>query len=128
MPRRWLEELTDVANEEDVGSESLRRVSLIKGFEDPAVFCQRQSFRGRAATGESPGSASTVMGRASRKVMHEGAVRGRRDRWKDLAGPAGKTQKRKGSRRQIKGVHGVLPDREEVVRECQRGHHADQKP
>ena len=44
-PRRWLEELTDVPNEEDVGSDSLRRVSLIKGVEDPAVLCQRRSFR-----------------------------------------------------------------------------------
>ena len=31
--------------------------------------------------------------------------------------PAGKTPKTKGRRRHVKGVHGVLPDREEVVRE-----------
>ena len=30
--------------------------------------------------------------------------------------PAGKNQKTKGRRRQVKGVHGVLLDREEVVR------------
>ena len=62
--------------------------------------------------------------------MHEGAVRhGRSGRWKDPAGAgrdglwrmvvalASKTPKTKGRRRQVEGVHGVLPDREEVVRE-----------
>ena len=32
--------------------------------------------------------------------------------------PAGKTPKTKGRRRHVKGVHGVLPDREEVVTPC----------
>ena len=31
--------------------------------------------------------------------------------------PVGKTPKTKGRRRKVKGVHGVLPDWEEVVRE-----------
>ena len=31
-------------------------------------------------------------------------------------GPSGKTPKTKGRRRQVEGVHGVLPGREEVVR------------
>ena len=31
--------------------------------------------------------------------------------------PTGKTPKTKGRRRQVEGVHGVLPDREDVVRE-----------
>ena len=61
-------------NEEDVGPDSLRRVGLIEGVEYPTVLCQLRSFRQRDATGVSPGSSSTV-GRASRKVMHEGAVR-----------------------------------------------------
>ena len=30
--------------------------------------------------------------------------------------PAGKTPMTKGGRRQVEGVHGVIPDREEVVR------------
>ena len=42
---------------------------------------------------------------------------------------AGKTQKTKGRGRQVEGVHGVLPDREEVVRERrQKGRHAGQTP
>ena len=122
-PRRWLEELTDVPNQEDVGSDSLRRVSVIKGVEDLAVLCQRRSFRQRDATGESPGSSSTVVGRASRKVMHEGAVRvvaeGAGGRTLPVPGgtacggvvtaPAGKTPKTKGRRRQVFGVHGASP-------------------
>ena len=55
--------------------------------------------------------------------------------------PAGKTPKTKGRKRKVKGVHRVLPDREEVVREdvnkdamqiryhsrgvCDEGHGAD---
>ena len=69
------------------------------------------------------------------RVMAEGAggrtlpVRGRDGLWRSDHAPAGKTPKTKGRRRQVKGVHGILPDREEVVRGvCQRGHHADQKP
>ena len=130
-PRRWLEELKDVPNEEDVGSGGLRRVGLIKGVEDPAVLCQRRRFRQRDATGESPSSSSTVVGRVSRKVMHEGDVRVMAEeaggRTLPVLGgtacggvviaPASKTPKTKGRRRQVKGVHWVLPDREEVVRE-----------
>ena len=118
-------------NEEDVGSDSLRRVSLIKVVQDPAVLCQRRSFRQIDATGESPNSSSIVVGRASRKVIHEGAV-GTMAEWAGgrtlrvpggtacggvVMAPAGKTPKTKGRRRQVKGVHGVLPDREDVVRE-----------
>ena len=63
--------------------------------------------------------------------MHEGAVRvmaeGAGGRTLLVPGgtacggvvmaPAGKAPKTKGRRRQVKGVHGVLPDREEAVRE-----------
>ena len=81
----------------------------------------------------SPGSSSIEVGRASRKVMHEGAVRvmaeGAGGRTLLVRGgtacggvvmaPVDKTPKTKGRRRQVKGVYGVLPD---------RGHHADQIP
>ena len=33
-----------------------------------------------------------------------------------VVAPAGKTPQTKGGRRQVEGVHGVIPDREEVVR------------
>ena len=117
-------------NEEDVGPDSLRRVSLIKD-EFPAVLSQRRRFRQGGVTGVSPGNSSIVVGRASRKVMREGAVRvmavGAGGRTLLVPGgttcggvfmaPAGKTPKTKSRRRQVKGVHGVLPDREEIVRE-----------
>ena len=46
-----------------------------------------------------------------------------------VVAPAGKTPKTKGGRRQVKGVHGVFPDREEVVRESvNKDANADQKP
>ena len=75
----------------------------------------------------SPNSSSDKVGRASRKVMHEGAIRvmaegasGRTLPVPACGGvvmaPTGKTSKTKGRRRQVKGVFGVLSDREEVVR------------
>ena len=118
-------------DEENVGLDCLQRVCLIEGVEDPAVLCQRRSFRQGNATGVSPACSSTVVERASRKVVHEGAVRvmakgagGRAlpvTRRTACGGvvmaPAGKTPKTKGRRQQVKGAHGVLPDWEEVVRE-----------
>ena len=79
----------------------------------------------------SQGSSGIVVGRASGEAMHEGAVRvmakgaGRRPlpvtRGTACGGkviaPAGKTPKTKGRGRQVKRAHGVVLDREEVVRE-----------
>ena len=120
-----------MANEEHVGPDSMRGVCLIKRVENPAVLSQHRSIRQGDATGVSPNSSSVKVGRASRKVMHEGAVHviteGAGGRTLPVPGgtacgrvvmaPAGKSPKTKGRRRQVKGVHGVLPDREEVVRE-----------
>ena len=78
----------------------------------------------------SPSSPGVAMRRASRKVMHEGAVRvmaeGAGGRTLPMTrgtacgrvvmAPAGKTPKMEDRRRQVEGVHGVLPGREEVVR------------
>ena len=98
----------------------------------PAVLSQHRGIGQGDATGVSPGSTSVELGRASRKMMHEGAVRV----MAELAGgrtlpvtrgtasggvvmsPAGKTPKTKGRR---KGVHWVF-DREEVVRESVNEH------
>ena len=63
-------------------------------------------------------------------MMHEGAIRVMAEGASGRALPvtrgtacggvvmatAGKTPKTKGGRRQVEGVHGVIPDREEVVR------------
>ena len=67
--------VTDVDNETDVGPDSLRSVCLIKWIENPAVLSQHRGIGQGDATGVSPGSTSVVVGRASRKMMHEGAVR-----------------------------------------------------
>ena len=63
----------------------------------------------------SPNSTSVEVGRASRNVMHEGAVRVMAEDagGRTLPVPGGTA----GRRRQVKGVHDVLPHREEVVRE-----------
>ena len=73
-PRRWLELVTNVSNEEDVGPDSLRRVCLIEAVEYPTVLCQRRSFR-QGDAGVSPGCSSVAVEGASGKVRHEGAVR-----------------------------------------------------
>ena len=126
-----IELVTNVANDEDVGPDSMRGVCLIEGVDFPTVLRQHRGFRQGDATGVSPSNTSTVVGRASRKVMHEGAIR---VMVKGVGGralpvtkgtacggmfmaPAGKTPKTKGRRKKVKGVHGVLPDWEEVVRE-----------
>ena len=136
-PRRWLELVTDVANEKDAGPDSLRSVCLVERVKDPAVLSQHRSIGQGDATGMSPSSSSVAVRRTSRKMMHEGADRvmakgagGRAllvTRGTACGGvvmaPAGKTPKTNGRGRQVEGVHGVLPDREEVVRECQQGRH-----
>ena len=123
--------VANVSNKEDVGPDSMRRICLVEGVEHPTVLCQRRNFRQGDTTGVSPGCSSAVVERASRKVMHKGAVRvmakgagGRTlpvTRGTACGGvvmaPAGKTLKTKGRGRQVKGAHGVVPDREEVVRE-----------
>ena len=128
----------DVANEKDVGPDSLRGVCLIEKVEDPAVLSQHRGIGQGDATGMSRSCRSVAVRRASRKMMHEGAVRvmaegaSRRalpvTRGTAYGGvvmaPAGKTPETKGRRRQVEGVHGVLPDREEVVRGRQQGRHA----
>ena len=62
-------------DEENVGLDSLWCVCLIEGVEDPAVLCQRRSFRQGNAKGVSPACSSTMVERASRWVVHEGSVR-----------------------------------------------------
>ena len=74
-PRRWLELVTDVASEKDVGPDSLRGLCLIERVEDPAVLSQHRGIGQGGATGMSPSSLSVAVRRASRKMMHEGAVR-----------------------------------------------------
>ena len=119
-----------MANEKDVGPESLRRVCLIERVEDPAVLSQHRGIGQGDVTGMSPSSPSVAVRRVSRKMMHEGALRDMAEGASGRAllvtrgtacggvvmAPAGKTPKTKGRRRQVEGVHGVLPDREEVVR------------
>ena len=75
----------------------------------------------------SPSSPSVAVRRASRKMMHEGAVRVMAEGASGSSLPvtsgtacgrvvvaaAGQDPK---DERQVEGVHGVLPDREEVVR------------
>ena len=39
-PKQWLELVTDMANEKDVGRDCLRCVCLIERVEDPAVLSQ----------------------------------------------------------------------------------------
>ena len=126
----------------DVGPDCLRGVCLIERVEDPAVLSQHRGIGQGDATGMSPSGPSVAVRRASGKMMHEGAVRvvtegagGRTlpmTRGTPCGGvvmaPAGKTPKTKGRRRQVEGVHGVLPDREEVVRRRQQGRHAGQTP
>ena len=130
-PRRWLELVTDMANEKDVGPDSLRGVCLIERVEDPAVLSQHRGIGQGDATGMSPSSPSVAVRRASRKMMHDRAVRVMAEGASGRAlpvtrgtacggvvmAPAGKTPKTKGRRRKVKGVHGVLLDWEEVVRE-----------
>ena len=70
-----MEEITnDVANEEDVGPDGLWSVFLFERVENPAVLSQHRSI-GQGDATVSPSSSSVVVGRASRKMMHEGAVR-----------------------------------------------------
>ena len=120
----------DMANEKDVGPDCLRGNCLIERVEDPAVQSQHRGIGQGDATGMSPSGPSVAVRRASGKMMHEGAVRvvteGAGGRTLPMTrgtacggvvmAPAGKTPKTKGRRRQVEGVHGVLPDREEVVR------------
>ena len=60
-PRRWLELVTDVSNEEDVGRDSLRSVCLIERVENPAVMSQHRSIGQGDATRVSPSSSSVVL-------------------------------------------------------------------
>ena len=64
-----------MTNEEDVGTDSMRSVCLIKRVENPSVLSQHRSIRQGDAAGVSPSSSSVVVEGASGKVMHEGAVR-----------------------------------------------------
>ena len=64
-----------MANEKDVGPDSLRGVCLIKRVEDPAVLSQHRGIGQGDATGMSPSNPSVAVRRASRKMMREGAVR-----------------------------------------------------
>ena len=48
---------------------------LIERVEDPAVLSQHRGIGQGDATGMSPSSPSVAVRRASRKMMHEGAVR-----------------------------------------------------
>ena len=64
-----------MANEKDVGPDCLRGVCLIERVEDPAVLSQHRGIGQGDATGMSPSSPSVAVRRASRKMMHEGAVR-----------------------------------------------------
>ena len=122
---RRLELVTDVANEKDVGPNRLRGVCLIERVEDPAVLSQYRGIGQGDATGMSQSSPSVAVRRASRKMMHEGAVRVMAEGASGRALPVTRgtacggvvmTPQTKGGRRQVEGVHGVVPDREEVVR------------
>ena len=122
--------VTDVANEDDVGPDRLRGVGFIERVEDPAVLSQHRGIRQGDATRMSPSDPGVAVRRANGKMMHEGAVNittegaggGTLPMTRGTAcgrvvmAPAGKTPKTKGRRRQVKRVHGVLNDREEVVR------------
>ena len=46
-PRRWLELVTDVTNEEDMGTDSVRSVGLIKRVEKPICAEQAQKPSGK---------------------------------------------------------------------------------
>ena len=73
-PRWWLELVTDMANEKDVGPDLLRSVCLIKRVEDPAVLSQHRGIRQGDATRMSPSGPGVAVRRANGKMMHEGAV------------------------------------------------------
>ena len=108
-----------------MGTDTMGSLCLIERVENPAVLSQHRSIGQGDATRVSPNSSSVEVGRARRKVMHEGAVRVMAE------GAGGRTlpvtRGTEGRRRSVKGVRGVLPDREEVVRgECQQGRHAGQ--
>ena len=64
-----------MANEKDVGLDGLRVVCLIERVEDPPVLSQHRGIGQGDATGMSPSSPSVAVRRASREMMHEGAVR-----------------------------------------------------
>ena len=95
-------------------------VCLIERVEDPAVLSQHRGIGQGDVTGMSPSSPSVAVRRASRKMMHEGAVRDMAEGASGRAlkvtrgtacggvvmAPAGKTPKTKGRRRQVEGVHG----------------------
>ena len=122
--------VTDMANEKDVGPDCLRGVGFIERVEDPAVLGQHRGIRQGDATGMGPSGPGVAVRRASGKMIHEGAVNimtegaggGTLPMTRGTAGgrffmaPAGKTPETKGRRRQVEGIHGVLPGREEVVR------------
>ena len=105
--------VTDVANEKDVGPDGMRVVCLIERVEDPPVPSQHRGIGQGDATGMSPSSPSVVVRRASREMMHEGAVRVMAEGASGRAlpvtrgtacggvvmAPAGKTPKTKGGRR-----------------------------
>ena len=57
-PRRWLELVTNVTNEEDMGPGSLRSVCLIERVENSVVLSQCRSSRQGDATGVSPSMAA----------------------------------------------------------------------
>ena len=64
-----------VPNQKDVGLDGLRVVCLIERVEDPPVLSQHRGIGQGDATGMSPSSPSVAVRRASREMMHEGAVR-----------------------------------------------------
>ena len=64
-----------MTNEEDMGTDNMGSLCLIERVENPAVLSQHRSIGQGDATRVSPNSSSVEVGRARRKVMHEGAVR-----------------------------------------------------
>ena len=51
-PRWWLELVTDMANEKDVGPDCLRGVGFIERVEDPAVLSKHKGIRRRCHRNE----------------------------------------------------------------------------
>ena len=64
-----------MASEKDVGPDGLRVVCLIERVGDPPVPSQHRGIGQGDATGMSPSGPSVAVRRASREMMHEGAVR-----------------------------------------------------
>ena len=64
-----------MANEKDVGPDSLRGVCFIERVENPAVLSQHRKSSGKEMPQNEPKQPERCVRRASRKMMHEGAVR-----------------------------------------------------